>query len=64
MSGHEVFLAKLAEIGREYEERLRPEQMVQSRLPICPHCGWAALVLVRVIPPQRFGPGLALTDTS
>ncbi|HEV2208124.1 MAG TPA: hypothetical protein VG167_05075 [Verrucomicrobiae bacterium] len=32
MSGHEVFLAKLAEIGREYEERLRPEQMVQSRL--------------------------------
>ena len=32
MSGHEVFLRKLAEIGREYEEKLRPEQLVQSRL--------------------------------
>jgi hypothetical protein len=23
-------------------------------LPVCPHCGWAALFLVRVVPPQRF----------
>ena len=37
---------------------------LSEKLPICPYCGWAALVLVRVIPPQRFGPGLALTDTS
>ncbi len=33
-------------------------------LPVCPHCGWAALVLVRVIPPQRFRPVPSLTDTS
>lgn len=23
-------------------------------LPVCPHCGWAALFLVRKVPPQRF----------
>jgi hypothetical protein len=33
--------------------------------PRCPHCGWAALILVRVIPPQRWqGPPPAITDTS
>ena len=33
-------------------------------LPICPHCGWAALFLVRVVPPQRFQPPPAQTDSS
>lgn len=32
--------------------------------PICPHCGWAALVLIRVVPPARFQPAVPLTDTS
>jgi hypothetical protein len=31
--------------------------------PVCPHCGWAALLLIRVIPPQKWQPP-ALTDTS
>ena len=33
-------------------------------LPICPHCGWAALFLVQVVPPQRFQSPPALTDSS
>ena len=33
-------------------------------LPVCPHCGWAALFLVRVVPPQRFQSPPALTDSS
>ena len=33
-------------------------------LPICPHCGWAALFLVRVVPPQRFQSPPALEDSS
>ena len=33
-------------------------------LPICPHCGWAALFLVQVVPPQRFQPPPARTDSS
>ena len=33
-------------------------------LPICPHCGWAALVLVRVILPQRFRPDPVALDSS
>jgi hypothetical protein len=33
-------------------------------LSICPHCGWAALVLVRVILPQRFRPNPAPLDSS
>ncbi len=33
-------------------------------LPVCPHCGWAALFLVRVVPPLRFQPPPALTDSS
>ena len=37
---------------------------VNPQLPICPHCGWAALFLVRVIAPQQFHPQPALTDTS
>lgn len=35
-----------------------------SGLPICPHCGYAALFLVRVIPPQRWQAPAAVTDTS
>ena len=33
-------------------------------LPVCPHCGWAALFLVQVVPPQRFQSPPALTDSS
>jgi hypothetical protein len=36
----------------------------RSGLPICPHCGWAALFLVRVIPPQRWQAPVTVTDTS
>jgi hypothetical protein len=34
--------------------------------PVCPHCGWAALFLVRKVPPQRFAPPAspAATDSS
>jgi hypothetical protein len=33
--------------------------------PVCPHCGWAALRLIRIVPPQRWQPPApALTDTS
>lgn len=32
-------------------------------LPKCPHCGWAALVLVRVVPPLRRPPPM-VSDTS
>jgi hypothetical protein len=33
-------------------------------LPRCPHCGWAALFLVRVVPPLRFKPPPAVSDSS
>jgi hypothetical protein len=33
-------------------------------LPVCPHCGWAALFLVRVVPPQRFPSPPARVDSS
>lgn len=33
-------------------------------LPTCPHCGRAALFLVRVVPPQRYEGGPPKTDTS
>lgn len=33
-------------------------------LPICPHCGWAALFLVQVVPPQRYRPPPAFADSS
>jgi hypothetical protein len=33
-------------------------------LPVCPHCGWAALFLVRVVPPQRFQSPPARADSS
>jgi hypothetical protein len=33
-------------------------------LPRCPHCGWAALFLVRVVPPLRLKPPPALSDSS
>jgi Putative transposase/Transposase zinc-binding domain len=33
-------------------------------LPVCPHCGWTALFLVQVVPPQRFQSPPALTDSS
>ena len=32
---------------------LKPTPPISQTLPICPHCGWAALVLVRVVPPLR-----------
>ena len=37
---------------------------LKTKLPTCPHCGWAALFLVRIIPPQRFVPAPAVTDSS
>jgi hypothetical protein len=40
-----------------------PTPAVRS-LPICPHCGRAALVLLRVVPPRRFKPAVPPTDTS
>ena len=33
-------------------------------LPVCPHCGWAALFLAQVVPPQRFQSPPALKDSS
>ena len=33
-------------------------------LPVCPHCGWAALFLVRVVPPVRFKSAPPMADTS
>ena len=33
-------------------------------LPVCPHCGWAALFLVRVVPPQRLQSPTARMDSS
>jgi hypothetical protein len=34
---------------------LAPPPAAKPRtLPVCPHCGWAALFLVREVPPQRF----------
>jgi hypothetical protein len=32
--------------------------------PVCPHCGWATLILVRVFPPQRFQGAVSITDSS
>jgi Putative transposase/Transposase zinc-binding domain len=42
---------------------VQPQPQPRS-LPVCPHCGWAALFLVRVVPPLRFAPAPALTDSS
>ena len=33
-------------------------------LPVCPHCGWAALFPVQVVPPQRFKSPFARMDSS
>jgi len=41
---------------------LPPPQL--PSLPVCPYCGWAALILVRVVPPLRHQPEPALTDSS
>ena len=47
---------------------VKPDDPAKPRpprsLPTCPHCGWAALFLVRVIPPQRFVRTPAVTDSS
>ena len=33
--------------------------------PVCPHCGWAALLLVRIVPPQRWRSAVPpVNDTS
>jgi hypothetical protein len=32
---------------------LKPTPLISPTLPVCPHCGWATLVLVRVVPPLR-----------
>ena len=36
----------------------------ERTLPRCPHCGWAALFLVRAVPPLRFKAAPPITDTS
>jgi len=41
----------------------RPRPRPRS-LPLCPHCGWAALLLVRIVPPLRLQPAPPLTDSS
>ena len=33
-------------------------------LPVCPHCGWAGLFLVQVVPPQPLQSPPALKDSS
>ena len=43
---------------------LEPKLAVPGAWPICPHCGWATLVLVRVVQPQRWVAPVAATDTS
>jgi hypothetical protein len=42
---------------------VRPQSLPRS-LPLCPHCGWAALFLVRSVPPLRLQPAPALADSS
>jgi hypothetical protein len=32
---------------------LKPTPLNSPTLPVCPHCGWAALVLVRIVAPLR-----------
>jgi len=32
---------------------LKPTPLISPTLPVCPHCGWAALVLVRIVAPLR-----------
>jgi hypothetical protein len=41
-----------------------PVATKERTLPRCPHCGWAALFLVRVVPPLRFQAAPPITDTS
>ena len=31
----------------------KPTPLISPTLPVCPHCGWAALVLVRIVAPLR-----------
>ena len=44
--------------ARNYLERIR-----WPNGPVCPHCGWATLILVRVVPPLRLKPA-PVADTS
>lgn len=39
-------------------------QLQPRSLPLCPHCGWAALFLVRVVPPLRLSAAPPPTDSS
>jgi hypothetical protein len=41
-----------------------PKLPVPGAWPICPHCGWATLVLVRVVQPQHWVAPPATADTS
>jgi hypothetical protein len=46
-------------------QALAPAPLPKPRaLPVCPHCGWAALFLVRQIPPQRFQAPPPVSDSS
>jgi len=35
---------------------LKATPLISPTMPICPHCGWAALVLVRIVRPLRLKP--------
>ena len=48
-------------LGAGAPEAPQPEP---RSLPRCPHCGRAALFLVRVVPPLRFKAAPPITDTS
>jgi hypothetical protein len=41
-----------------------PSPAVPAALPICPHCGHPALILIGVIAPMRLGVPMPWTDTS
>jgi hypothetical protein len=42
----------------------RADAPQERALPRCPYCGWAALLLVRVVPPLRFKAPPAVSDSS
>ena len=39
--------------ARQPWPELKPTPPIAPPQPRCPHCGWATLVLVRVVPPSR-----------
>jgi hypothetical protein len=62
LQGARALLLAQSPAGQALPE-LKPTPLGSQTLPVCPHCGWAALVLVRVVPPLRLAPPPTL-DTS